>query len=273
MIIPASSMLLAPLLAYAILAALMAILWLVFRRMNNAAIVDAGWGSGFVIVALVYLFMADGFIGRRILLCSMAGIWGGRLALFLLNDRILSGKPEDGRYQDFRAKWKSGIERKFFLFFQFQAVLVVLFSAPLLLVASNGHPEITPLEWTGVAVWAIGLVGEATADSQLKKFKDNPGNRGRTCQSGLWRYSRHPNYFFEWVIWVSYSLMALAAPCGWIGILSPVGMLFILLRVTGVSLTEEHALRTRGEEYREYQRTTSPFVPLPRRRQRKAVGG
>ena len=264
-------MLLAPLTAYAILVAMMAILWLVFRRINNAAIVDAGWGSGFVIIALAYLVMADGFVGRRILLSLMVGLWAGRLAWHLIQDRILSGKPEDGRYQDFRAKWKSGINTKFFFFFQFQAVLVVIFSAPLLLIASNGAPEFAPLEWIGVAVWAIGLIGEATADTQLKKFKDNPANKGRTCQTGLWRFSRHPNYFFEWVIWVSYSLMALAAPHGWIGILSPLGMLYILLRVTGVSLTEEHALRTRGEEYREYQRTTSAFVPLPRRQQRRAV--
>ena len=253
------------LLSYAILVVMMTTIWLVFRRMNNAAIVDVGWGSGFVIVGLVYLVMGQGLIERRLLLSALMLIWGGRLAWHLLSDRILSGKPEDGRYQDFRAKWKDGISRKFFFFFQFQALLVVLFSLPMLLVASNTAPAIEILEWIGIAVWCAGVLGESVADHQLKKFKDNPANRGRTCQVGLWRYSRHPNYFFEWVIWISYSLLALAAPYGWIGLLSPLGMLYILLRVTGVSLTEEHALRTRGEEYREYQRTTSVFVPLPRK--------
>ena len=258
------------LLSYLILVVMMTIIWMVFRRMDNAAIVDVGWGSGFVIVGLVYLVMGQGLIERRLLLSALMLIWGGRLAWHLLTDRILSGKPEDGRYQDFRAKWKDGINKKFFFFFQFQALLVVFFSLPMLLVASNAASTISILEWIAVAVWLVGVLGESIADDQLKKFKDNPVNKGRTCQVGLWRYSRHPNYFFEWVIWISYSLLALAAPYGWIGLLSPIGMLYILLRVTGVSLTEEHALRTRGEEYRDYQRTTSVFIPMPRK-DRKAV--
>ena len=257
--------------SYAILVVMMTSIWLVFRKMNNAAIVDVGWGSGFVIVGLVYAAMGQGLMERKLLISALMLIWGGRLAWHLLTDRILSGKPEDGRYQDFRAKWKDGIHTKFFFFFQFQALLVAFFSLPMLLVASNTAPAITMLEWIGAGVWFVGVIGESAADHQLRKFKDNPANKGRTCQVGLWRYSRHPNYFFEWVIWISYSLLALGAPYGWIGLLSPLGMLYILLRVTGVSLTEGHAIRTRGEEYKEYQRTTSVFIPLPRRDRRTGV--
>lgn len=263
MIVPA-------LLSYAILAVMMTAIWLMFRKMNNAAIVDVGWGSGFVIVGLVYLVMGQGLIERRLLLSALMLIWGGRLAWHLLTDRILSGKLEDGRYQDFRVKWKDGISKKFIYFFQFQALLVVLFSLPMLLVVSNSAPAISTLEWIGVAVWFVGFFGESLADHQLKKFKDDPANRGRTCQVGLWKYSRHPNYFFEWVIWISYALLAGSTPYGWLGLLSPLGMLYILLRVTGVSLTEEHALQPRGDEYREYQQTTSVFIPLPRK-DRKAL--
>jgi steroid 5-alpha reductase family enzyme len=264
-------MLLLPLTSYAILIVMMTAIWLVFRRIDNAAIVDVGWGSGFVIVGLVYAIQGQGLFERRLLVGSLMILWGGRLAWHLLKDRVLSGKPEDGRYKDFREKWKVGINTKFFVFFQFQALLVVLFSIPMLLVASNTASTITTLEWIGVVVWLAGVIGESTADYQLKKFKDDPANKGRTCQRGLWMYSRHPNYFFEWVIWVSYALLALPAPYGWIGLFSPLGMLYILLRVTGVSLTEEHALRSRGEEYREYQRTTSMFIPLPRSARKKAL--
>jgi len=260
-----------PLISYATLVIMMTIIWLVFRRTNNAAIVDVGWGGGFVIVGILYAALGEGLFERRILVGALMVIWGGRLAWHLLTDRILSGKPEDGRYQDFRAKWKDGINTKFFFFFQFQALLVAFFSLPMLLVASNTAPAISFLEWIGVAVWFAGFVGESLADHQLKTFKDNPANRGRTCQVGLWKFSRHPNYFFEWVIWISYSILALAAPYGWIGFLAPLGMLYILLRVTGVSLTEEHALRTRGEEYKEYQRTTSVFIPLPRKNRKAAI--
>ncbi len=256
---------------YAFLVIMMMIIWLVFRRMNNAAIVDCGWGFGFVVLGLVYAALAGGALERRILVSTLMVLWGGRLALHLLTDRILSGKPEDGRYQEFRVKWENGINARFFAFFQAQALLVALFSVPMLLSASNANPAITPLEWVGVGVWCIGIAGEATADRQLRRFKDDPVNRGRTCQAGLWRYSRHPNYFFEWVIWIAFSLVALDAPWGVLGLLAPTGMLYILLRVTGVALTERHALTTRGAEYREYQRTTSVFVPLPRRNRRTGV--
>jgi steroid 5-alpha reductase family enzyme len=261
------------LISYAVLVVMMTIIWLVFRRINNAAIVDVGWGSGFVIVGIVYAAMGEGLLERRILVGALMILWGGRLAWHLLRDRVLSGKPEDGRYQDIRARWRDGINTKFFFFFQAQALLVVLFSLPMLLVASNTASTIGALEWISVVIWLMGVVGESAADNQLKRFKDDPANKGKTCQAGLWRYSRHPNYFFEWVIWVAYSLLALGAPYGWIGFISPLGMLYILLRVTGVSLTEEHALRTRGEAYREYQRTTSMFIPLPPKVRRKEMLG
>lgn len=154
-----------------------------------------------------------------------------------------------------------------FFFFQTQAIAAVLFTIPALIASVNPAPELSWIELAAVGVWVIGGVGESMADRQLERFKSDPANRGRTCQIGLWRLSRHPNYFFEWVIWVGYALFATASPWGWIAWLCPAAMLYLLLNVTGIPMTEAHALRSRGEEYRRYQETTSAFVPwFPRQK-------
>ena len=116
-------------------------------------------------------------------------------------------------------------------------------------------------EWLGCALWLVALGGETLADRQLAAFKDDPANRGKVCDSGLWRYSRHPNYFFEWLVWVSFFLFALPSPWGWTTIFAPALMLFFLLRVTGIPYTEQQSLRSKGDAYRAYQRVTSPFIP------------
>jgi steroid 5-alpha reductase family enzyme len=130
----------------------------------------------------------------------------------------------------------------------------------------NTTPELSILEYAGAALWTICIIGEATADAQLKRFKSKPENKGKVCNVGLWSYSRHPNYFFEWMIWVSYFIFACASPWGWISIVCPAIILLLLFKVTGIPLTEEQSIRSRGDAYREYQRTTSVFVPLPRKK-------
>jgi steroid 5-alpha reductase family enzyme len=132
---------------------------------------------------------------------------------------------------------------------------------PYLLAARNPTPSISPLEWAGAALWVLAIAGEAVADAQLEAFKTNPIHKGRTCQVGLWHYSRHPNYFFEWLIWMGFALFALPSPAGYLGLISPALILWFLLRVTGIPATEAQAIRTRGDEYRQYQKTTSAFVP------------
>jgi steroid 5-alpha reductase family enzyme len=121
------------------------------------------------------------------------------------------------------------------------------------------------LEAAGVAIWLVGLIGESIADGQLAAFKADASNHGRVCDVGLWRYSRHPNYFFEWTIWIGYAVFALASPWGWLALAMPALMLHFLINVTGVKATEEQALRSKGERYREYQQRTSMFIPLPRK--------
>jgi steroid 5-alpha reductase family enzyme len=252
----------------AAVAGLMLILWLIHLRTGNAAIVDAGWAGGLAILGMLYPALGGGYWLRSALLAVMAGIWGFRLAGYLLLTRVI-GQPEEGRYQELRRQWKTHITFKFLLFFEFQALLCVVLAVPFLAAARNTTPAISPLEWTGALLWIVAMSGEATADAQLAAFKANPSSKGHTCQVGLWRYSRHPNYFFEWMIWVAFATFALNSPGGYWGLISPALILYFLLRVTGIPATEAQALRSRGEEYRRYQQTTSPFVPWFRRTEQR----
>jgi steroid 5-alpha reductase family enzyme len=245
--------------------ALMAVLWAIHLRIRNAAIVDFGWAFGLALLALWYAAVGPGYAPRRWLMATLAGLWGFRLAFYLLRDRVI-GQPEEGRYQQLRRQWKTNLPLKFFFFFEFQALLCVALSLPFFLAARNPAEELSLLEYGAAALWLIAFLGEATADAQLARFKADPANRGKVCRAGLWNYSRHPNYFFEWLIWVSFALFASASPWGWTAWFAPALMLYFLFRVTGIPATEAQALRSRGEAYRRYQETTSAFVPwFPRK--------
>jgi len=171
------------------------------------------------------------------------------------------GAPEDGRHRALRARWGHGRgQLKWFGLFQFQALLIPLFSIPFAAAAAN---PATHFVWLAIAlgVWNVSVLGESRADHQLAQFRATPANRGKTCRAGLWRYSRHPNYFFEWLHWFSYVALSLGAHSLWICLCGPVLMYVFLRWISGVPYTEAHALRTRGEDYRHYQRTTSVLIP------------
>ena len=244
----------------AALAVMMFVIWLVSVRLQNAGIVDVGWSLGLVILSVWYAWQGPGFAPRRWIMAGMVTFWGLRLALHLV--RRIASEPEDGRYQQLRRDWAGkNINLRFLFFFEFQALLDVLLSLPMLLAALNRAPRLLALEYAGVGLWLLAVVGESIADAQLAVFKRDPSNRGRVCQVGLWRYSRHPNYFFEWFIWVAWMIYTLASPWGWLSVVCPALMLFFLFRVTGIPATEAQALRSRGDEYARYQQTTSAFVP------------
>lgn len=238
---------------------LMFILWLIHLRTGNASIVDPGWAGGIALLAFLYTPHAA-YAQRAILLAAMAGLWGLRLSMYLLFTRVI-GHPEEGRYVQLRRDWGSHIALKFLIFFEFQALLCVVLSLPLLLVTFHTKPILSWTEWAGALLWVVAFVGEVASDWQLHRFKSNPIHRGTTCRAGLWRYSRHPNYFFEWLIWVAFAVFAFDAPYGYLGLLSPILMLYFLFRVTGIPATEAQAVRTRGDDYRRYQQSTSAFVP------------
>jgi steroid 5-alpha reductase family enzyme len=165
------------------------------------------------------------------------------------------------RYSEMRARWKNHFRLQVFWFFQIQAILIVVLCIPFLIASINEDSGLRPVEIVGAALWLVAVCGEALADWQLKQFRADPDNRRKVCQAGLWNYSRHPNYFFEWLVWVAFYLFALGSPLGCATIYCPALMLFFLLRVTGIPLTEKLSLQSKGEAYREYQRTTSAFVP------------
>lgn len=247
------------------LAVMMFAIWLLSVRLNNAGFVDVGWALGLVILAVAYAWHGPGYGPRKWLMAAMVGFWGLRLAMHLV--RRIASEPEDGRYTALRREWAGkNVNLRFLFFFEFQAVLDVVLSLPMLLVALNPRPQMSWLEYAGAALWLVAVVGESVADAQLAGFKRDARNRGRVCQVGLWAYSRHPNYFFEWFVWVAWLVFALASPWGWLAVVCPALMLFFLFRVTGIPATEAQALRSRGEEYRQYQETTSAFVPWVRKR-------
>ncbi len=265
----------APLLLFGwvLMAATMAVLWLVQRARRDAGVVDVGWTAGLGMLAVLYAAAGTGDPKRRLLVAVMAGGWSLRLAWHLLADRII-GKPEDGRYQALRAQWGNRAQARFFLFFEIQAVAAVALSLPFL-VAMRGGGTLGAAGIGGVAVWVVAVLGEALADAQLARFRADPSHRGTTCRAGLWRASRHPNYFFEWLHWWSYVLLAAGSPAWWLALIGPALMLYFLVKVTGIPATEAHALASRGDEYRDYQHTTSAFVPwFPKRpgTERRAPG-
>jgi steroid 5-alpha reductase family enzyme len=232
--------------------------WAIQWRTQNAGYVDVCWALCLGFAALYFGASADGAFLPRFLVAVLGAAWAFRLANHLLARVLTEG--EDGRYAAVR-RYFAGSQLKFFLFFQAQALLVVVFSIPFLAAAQNPVPGITPWLVAAVLVWIVSVAGEWLADRQLTRFRRNPKHRGKTCRAGLWRYSRHPNYFFEWLHWFSYVLLAVGSPhalWAWIG---PALMLVCLCWVTGIPYTEQQALRSRGEDYREYQRTTSVLIP------------
>lgn len=250
-------------LAFVVVCASAVAAWVWHLKLKNAGVIDVVWGLNLAVAAAIYAALGSGWAPRRYAIAAMVGLTGLRLSYYL-GRRVLS-HPEEGRYVALRQEWGANIELKFLGFFVFQAVLVSLLSAPYLLASLNATEGFQAFEITAMALFALGFAGESLADAQLKAFKENAANRGKTCRDGLWNYSRHPNYFFEWVMWLSYFVYACASPWGWATVYAPALMLHFLLNVTGVKITEEQCLRSRGEDYAKYQREVSMFVPLPRR--------
>ncbi len=240
---------------------LFALSFVLARRINNYGIVDILWSYSFAALVIFYAFFSDGWVVRKAMIATMAIIWSLRLGTHL-GRRVIGHHPvEDGRYVQLRKDWANNFTLKMAAFFQMQALSVVVLGVAFFIVNLNPVPQLHWLEITGAALWLLAIMGEARADAQLAAFKRDKKNHGRVCAIGLWRYSRHPNYFFEWLIWVSFFVFALGSPWGWTAAIGPLSILYLLLRVTGIPLTEEQSLRSKGAAYRHYQTTTSAFIP------------
>jgi len=244
--------------------ALMIAMWVLAVRIGDASHVDVAWAYGIGAAGALYALLADGSTAHRLLVALLGEVWSLRLGTYILVNRVI-GKPEDGRYQELRRRWAPNVDRAFFLFFQAQAGFVAIFSLPFLFVTLDGG-DVSWLVWVGSLIAAGSIAGELTADLQLATWRGDPSNKGRTARNGLWGWSRHPNYFFEWLHWVGWAVIALGSPHGWIAIVVPVFLLVLLFKVTGIPETEAQSLRSRGEDYRRYQQEVSVFVPLPAKR-------
>jgi steroid 5-alpha reductase family enzyme len=246
------------LLAGAVILVLMIILWLISLILKNASIVDIFWGIGFIIVAWFAFSFSQGYLPRKTLVCTLTTIWGLRLALHISIRNW--GKPEDFRY----AKWReeNGMRWWWFSFFQvflLQGILMWIISTPLIAAQTSGFPAIlTPLDLIGASLWTLGLLFESIGDLQLMLFKSNRSNKGKLLTTGLWRYTRHPNYFGEAILWWGYYIIAVAAGYWWT-IFSPIIMTWLLLRVSGVAMLERTMKLKPG--YEEYIQKTNAFFP------------
>ncbi len=246
------------------IAALMLLTWLLSLALKNASIVDIVWGVGFVLVAWAVRWRVDGVDGRQNLLVALTSIWGLRLGgyLFVRNH----GKGEDYRYVAMRRHW--GPRFPFISLvtvFAFQGLMMFVVSLPVQLGQAGTEPGVGWLAWVGAAVWGIGLFFESVGDWQLARFKKDPANKGRVMDRGLWRYTRHPNYFGDACVWWGIALVAAETPVGRWGLIGAALMTVLLRRVSGVVLLEK-SLGKRKPGYAEYVARTSPFFPRPPKR-------
>lgn len=236
--------------------------WAFCVKIKNFSPVDAFWAICIGLTSLLFLlFQNPG--PKQIAAAILIGAWAARLG-FHLAKRIAKHHPEeDSRYTKLRGAWAGRVNRSFFWFFQGQSISVFLLALPFHLIAADPDPSWHFLHILGAVVAAAGLAVETIADKQMSAFKAADPDPKSVCRKGLWKYSRHPNYFFESVIWTGFFLFAAGSPWGWTAIYAPAIITYLLLKVTGIPPTEASALERKGEAYREYQRTTSAFVPWP----------
>ncbi|MDF1836309.1 MAG: DUF1295 domain-containing protein [Planctomycetota bacterium] len=246
-------------------------LWWRQTRTLNAGWVDVAWTLGLGAMGVVFVFNGSGWGPRRWLVAGAIGFWSIRLGTHLW--RRVASEREDGRYASLRRSWGRKADANLFWFFQIQAALALVLALPMLVLGRAQLEGWRMVDGIAVLLWIVSMVGEAVADRQLKAWRRSPNGRGRTCRSGLWRYSRHPNYFFEWLHWSVYPVLGIELPGGvWLWF-APLLMLFLICKVTGIPPTEEQSLRSRGDDYRDYQRTTNAFFPGPSRAPKKHLAG
>jgi steroid 5-alpha reductase family enzyme len=239
--------------------------WIWARRIDNYSLVDAVWALAIGTVGILWLATGDGALPKRAIAAGLLAAWSIRLG-YHLQRRIRRHHPaEDARYVDLRRAWTGRVATAFFWFFQAQALSVILLALPFLAIAAYAPARWSPSEFIGIAVTLTGILGESLADRQMSAFKAANNDARAVCRAGLWRYSRHPNYFFESVIWFGFYLFACGSGWGWATLHAPGLILFLLLRVTGIPPTEAAAVARKGDAYRAYQRSTSAFIPLPPR--------
>lgn len=252
----------------ATMSAIMALAWSVQRRTGNSGWVDVSWSLGVGAVSFLIALLpmnSGGPHWRQSTMAILVLCWCLRLGLHIAHRTKFA--VDDPRYRDLIEKWGEDAAPRLFWFLQAQAAVGAVLVLSIALAAHNPYPELRVTDVLGVVILLGAIAGEATADRQLRQFKADSANRGQVCDVGLWRWSRHPNYFFEWVFWVGVAVIAVDVGgyslFGWLACAAPACMYSVLVHASGIPPLEAHMLRSRGEKYREYQRRTSAFFPAP----------
>lgn len=248
---------------------MMAAAWIVQRATGQGGWADAFWSFGVGIAgagaALIPVHAQEAPSSRQILVAVLIGLWGLRLGLHITQRARRDG--EDPRYASLRAEWGAAFQPRMFAFLMLQAAAGALLVLGVLLAARNPLPELRLMDLLATSVLLAAVVGEGVADRQLKAFKADPANRGGVCDRGLWAWSRHPNYFFEWLGWCAWPIFAIDLsggwPWGWLALTAPAYMYWLLTRVSGIPPLEAHMRRSRREAFEAYASRTSPFFPGP----------
>jgi steroid 5-alpha reductase family enzyme len=246
----------------------MAAAWAVQRLSGNSGWIDTIWTFSLGTVGAAAALAPEPGMprhSRQVLVAVLIASWSLRLGLHIL--RRTRASEDDPRYRKMMTDWGRAAPSKLFRFLQIQAAVSLLLCAALLLAARNPAPVDRAVDAIALVIFCTGVIGEAVADAQLRRFKARPENGGQICDVGLWRWSRHPNYFFEWLCWMAYPLLAVSSG-HWVGLLAfaaPACMYWLLAHVSGIPLLEEHLQRTRGAAFAAYCARTSAFFPRPPR--------
>lgn len=244
-----------------LIAVCMTLLFVVAAVIKNNSIVDIFWGLGFVIIAIFSISFSGDFTAKKILASSLVLIWGLRLSAHIFFRNI--GKGEDFRYKAWREQWKNFYVRSFFQVFVLQGIMMLIIASPVTLVNSSASDEIGFLDILAVLVFASGFIFETVGDAQLTRFRTDPANKGKIITTGLWKYTRHPNYFGEALLWWGIWLFAASEINGLLTLISPVVITLLLRFVSGVPLLEKkYEGRT---DWEEYKKLVSPFIPRYRK--------
>jgi len=245
----------------------MSIAWAIWHWTRNSGWVDTVWTFGLGIIgasSALFLFAEQSSM-RSLFVAAMSVLWSLRLGLHIA--RRSAGITDDPRYAKLINDWGPTAPRQMFWLLQKQAIVSIPLGLAIWLAARHSGVFPTPLDVIGIALFVVALAGEAVADEQLHRFKKDPANRGRICDVGLWKWSRHPNYFFEWLGWLSYPALAIDLngnyPWGFIAFAAPICMYWLLVHVSGIPPLEEHMLEKRGDEFSRYQSRTNVFFPGP----------
>jgi steroid 5-alpha reductase family enzyme len=248
------------------LSILMSLAWVVQQRTGNSGWVDTIWTFSVGLVgagSALWPMAGAAPNARQWLVAGLVAIWSLRLGVHIaLRSAAIEDDP---RYAAFAREWGVDSPRKMFVFLQNQGLGSIPLAFAIFVAARFPYDMLRLQDTLGALILLAGIAGETLADAQLKDFRKRPANGGRVCDAGLWRWSRHPNYFFEWFGWLAYPVIAIAPDYGWgwASLLAPVFMYWILVHVTGIPPLEQQMLRSRGERYRDYQSRTSAFFPLP----------